>query len=126
LLFFKDFLHSVQFGKPSLVCDFQELNRYFIYDFLIQYCQRLRIKDFIVKTEGVLRKRKGMREYLKGLQTRDLMRRLYSYFVRKVEVPRIRVGKRQTIETLINEEALLLAKFLRDERETWVPRIGVP
>ena len=79
-----------------------------------------------MKTEGVLRKRKGMREYLKGLQTRDLMRRLYSYFVRKVEVPRIRVGKRQTIETLINEEALLLAKFLRDERETWVPRIGVP
>jgi hypothetical protein len=26
-----------------------------------------------------------------------------------------RIGKRQTIETLINEEALLLAKFLRDE-----------
>jgi len=34
------------------------------------------------------------------------------------------VGKRQTIETLINEEALLLAKFLRDERKTWTPRIA--
>jgi len=33
------------------------------------------------------------------------------------------VGKRQTIETLINEEALLLAKFLRDEWKTWTPRI---
>jgi len=33
------------------------------------------------------------------------------------------VGKRQTVETLINEEALLLAKFLRDERKTWIPRI---
>jgi CRISPR-associated protein Cas1 len=32
------FLHSVQFGKPSLVCDFQELYRYLIDDFLIQYC----------------------------------------------------------------------------------------
>jgi len=42
------------------------------------------------------------------------------------EVPRIRVGKRQTIETLISEEALLLAKFLRDERKEWTPRIAVP
>jgi len=29
------FLHSVQFGKPSLVYDFQELYRYLINDFLI-------------------------------------------------------------------------------------------
>jgi len=35
----------------------------------------------------------------------------------------IKVGKRQKLETLIDEEALLLAKFLRDEKETWVPRI---
>jgi len=53
------------------------------------------------------------------------MKQLYRYFEFKVEVPRIRVGKRQTIETLINEEALLLAKFLRDERETWTPRIAI-
>ena len=53
------------------------------------------------------------------------MERLYRYFERNIEVPRIRVGKRQTIETFISEEALLLAKFLRDERETWTPRIAV-
>jgi CRISPR-associated protein Cas1 len=35
------FLHSEQFGKPSLVCDFQELYRYLIDDFVIQHCQRL-------------------------------------------------------------------------------------
>ena len=29
------FLHSKQFGKPSLVCDFQELYRYLIDDYLI-------------------------------------------------------------------------------------------
>lgn len=40
-----------------------------------------------------------------------------------VDIPRIKVGERQTIETLINEEALLFAKYLRDEKETWVPRI---
>jgi len=43
---------------------------------------------------------------------------------KRVEVPRIRIGGRQAIETLINEEALLLAKYLRDERKTWAPRIA--
>jgi len=33
-----------------------------------------------------------------------------------MEVPRIRHGKRQTLDTLISEEAYLLAKFLRSER----------
>lgn len=48
-----------------------------------------------------------------------------SFFETVVEVPRIKVGKRQTIETLISEEALLLAKYLRDERKKWIPRIGL-
>ena len=45
------FLHSEQFGKPSLVCDFQELYRYFIDDFVIQYCQNLAKRKFIFKSE---------------------------------------------------------------------------
>jgi hypothetical protein len=102
-----------------------ELYRHLIEDFLVQYSQRLRRKDFTTKAESVSRKRKGKREYLNNLQTRDLMKRLYKYFEREVDVPRIRIGKRQTIETLINEEALLLAKFLRGERKTWTPRIAV-
>jgi hypothetical protein len=72
----------------------------------------------------VSRKRKGKREYLNNVRTRDLMRQLDKYFQMEVEVPRIRIGKRQTIETLISEESLLLAKFLRDERKKWVPRIA--
>jgi hypothetical protein len=47
-------------------------------------------------------------------------------FERLVEIPRIKVGNRQTLETLINEEALLFAKFLRNEREKWAPRIVNP
>jgi len=53
------------------------------------------------------------------------MKKLNSYFESKVEIPRIKVGNRQTIETLINEEALLFAKCLRHKRETWMPRIAV-
>jgi hypothetical protein len=40
-----------------------------------------------------------------------------------VEVERIKVGKRQTIDTLISEKAYLLAKYLREERNTWIPRV---
>jgi CRISPR-associated protein Cas1 len=120
------FLHSLQYGKPSLVCDLQELYRHLVDDFLAQYCRRLKKKDFTTKTESVSRKRKGKREYLDNPQTRDLMKRLNEFFECEVEVSRIRHGKRQTLDTLISEEALLLAKFLRDEREKWSPRIAVP
>jgi hypothetical protein len=48
------------------------------------------------------------------------MRQLDKFFESYVIVP-MRVGKKQTHETLINEETLLFAKYLRDERETWMP-----
>ena len=78
-----------------------------------------------MKSESVSRKRKGKREYLNGVKTRVMMKQLQTLFESVVEVPRIRIGKRQTIDTLISEEALLFAKFLRDERKTWIPRIAV-
>ncbi len=53
-----------------------------------------------------------------------MMRELNEYFESKVEIPLIRHGKKQRIETLINEEALLLAKYIRNEKETWFPRIA--
>jgi len=56
-------------------------------------------------------------------EARRMMRELGDYFESKVDIPLIRHGKRQRIETLINEEALLLAKYLRDERKTWSPRV---
>jgi hypothetical protein len=49
---------------------------------------------------------------------------LNEYFQSKVEIPRIRMGKKQEIETLINEEAFLLAMYLRNEKQTWIPRIA--
>jgi hypothetical protein len=58
-------------------------------------------------------------------ETNDLAEGLNLFFNHMVEVPRIKVGNRQTLETLINEEALLFAKYLRSERETWNPRIAV-
>ncbi|MBS7631679.1 hypothetical protein KEJ47_08975 [Candidatus Bathyarchaeota archaeon] len=65
------------------------------------------------------------RIHLCEYETNELAEDLNGLFNRVVEVPRIKVGKKQTVETLINEEALLFAKYLRDERKTWIPRIAI-
>jgi len=41
----------------------------------------------------------------------------------RVGIPRIMRRERQEIETLINEEALLFAKYVRGEKPSWQPRI---
>jgi hypothetical protein len=50
------------------------------------------------------------------------MKALEFFFEIEVEITRIRHGKKQTLDTLVNEEPLLLAKFLRNERKEWNPR----
>jgi hypothetical protein len=54
---------------------------------------------------------------------RDFSRKLNGWFEANAEIPRIKVGERQKIETLINEEAFLFAKYLRGEKTHWNPRI---
>lgn len=41
---FLGFLHSEQFGKPSLACDFMELYRFLIDDFIIGFAENLKRK----------------------------------------------------------------------------------
>jgi hypothetical protein len=106
-------------GKLTLVCDFQELYRYLIDDFLIEYCKRISKKDFVTKTEAASRRKRGKREYLSNSETKTLLDELNRFFEIRVEVKRIRNGEHQTIETLINEETLLFAKYLRKEITSW-------
>jgi hypothetical protein len=61
---------------------------------------------------------------LNNTETRDFSRKLNGWFEANTEIPRIRVGERQEIETLINEEAFLFGKYLRGERQTWTPRVA--
>ena len=116
------FLHSVQYGKPSLVCDFQELYRYLIDDYLIERCKKFRKKDFVVVTDFMMRLKMGKRIHLCEYEADSLAEGLNLFFDHIVEVPRVRHGNRQTVDTLISEEALLLAKYLRDEKKEWAPR----
>jgi len=117
------FLHALQHGKPSLVCDFMELYRYLIDDFLIERRTKFNKRDFVAVTDFVLHLRMGKRIHLCEFEAGRLAEDLNRLFERKVEVPRIKHGKRQTLDTLICEEALLLAKYLRGERNSWIPRL---
>jgi hypothetical protein len=47
-------------------------------------------------------------------------------FKRTVNIPRISHGSRQTIDALINEEAYLFARLLRNQKKSWIPRIAKP
>jgi len=120
---FLGFLHSVQVGKPSLICDFQELFRYLTDGFIIEYSRNLNRKDFTVKNEDFSNNKKGKREYLNDVKTHIFVKELNQYFEKKIVLPRVRRGQQQEIETLINEEALLFAQFLRNEKKEWIPRI---
>ncbi len=70
--------------------------------------------------------RKAKRMYLKDEIASDLVDKLKEYFTLGVRIPRMRHGRKRKLETLINEEALLLAKYLRNERKEWTPRIALP
>jgi hypothetical protein len=66
----------------------------------------------------------GKLYYIRDPETKTLLNELNKFFETKVEVKRIRNGEHQTLETLINEEALLFAKYLRKENKSWAPRIA--
>jgi hypothetical protein len=69
--------------------------------------------------------KKGKREYLSDPETKSMLGELNDFFETRVEIKRVRHGEHQTIETLINEEALLFARFLRNELKGWIPRIPI-
>jgi len=77
-----------------------------------------------MKFENYSANRKGKREFLNDSMTNSLVKSLNQYFKNIVTIPRMRMGKRQEIETLISEEALLFAQYLRNEKQTWIPRIA--
>jgi hypothetical protein len=67
--------------------------------------------------------RMGKRIHLCEYETNDLAEDLNSFFEREVLIPRMRYGSKQTLDTLVNEEAYLFAQYLRNERKEWNPRI---
>jgi len=122
---FCGFLHTnTQAAKPALVNDLQEPFRYILDDFLLTRCRGLRKRDFVLKNDCIMRLRMGKRVYLCEYEAGDLAEGLNELFEKKVEIPRMRHGSRQSLDTLINEEAYLLAQYLRNEKPSWIPRLA--
>ncbi len=92
--------------------------------FQIGQCRKLHKKDFVLVTDFMMRLRMGKRIHLCEFEADDLAKDLNGCFEKEIAIPRMRYGKKQTLDTLICEEALLFASYLRNERETWIPRIS--
>jgi hypothetical protein len=101
------------------------LYRYLIDDFLVERCPKLQGIFFVVLTDFMMRLKMGKRIHLFEYEAGSLANGLNILFESEVEIPRIKHGNKQTLDTLISEEALLLAKFLRSENKTWQPRINL-
>jgi CRISPR-associated protein Cas1 len=117
------FLHTIHVEKSSLVLDMMELYRPIADDCLLNFTKGLRKKDFVFQSEDFSKNKVGKREYLKKPLADELMVELTKCFERQVEIPRIEHGARQQIETLICDESTELARYLRNEKREWVPRI---
>ena len=80
------------------------------------------MKDFVLGTDCMMRLKMGKRIHLCEYETDSLAEGLNSLFEKEAEIPRIKHGNNQTLDTLNSEEAQLLAKYLRNERRSWIPR----
>jgi CRISPR-associated protein Cas1 len=115
------FLHKMEHGRPSMVCDYLELYRHLVDGFLIEFCKNLGPDDFKPKNVKVGKKKVGKRVYLKDSMTKEMVHELFDYFETKFYIPRPKRGRRQELETLINEEAFRISRYLRLKGESWVP-----
>jgi len=77
----------------------------------------------ILMTTCIMHLKMGKKIHLKEYETDSLAEDLNAFFQPFVDVKRIKVGDRHTIDTLICEETLLFAKYLRNERKEWIPRL---
>jgi len=90
------FIHSVQFGKPSLVCDFQELHRHLVDDFVIEHYLKISKRNFVLRNEDYSSNKKGKREYLKQEQNKIFVKELNKHFTSYVNISRIKIGEKDT------------------------------
>ena len=107
------YLHSIQFAKPSLVCDIQEIFRGMIDEFLIGYSQNLSEDDF---------EDKNGRMFLKRKESYKMIKAINELFDKRIKHQRIKkYGEHSKIRTAIREEPIKLAQYLRGEKESYKP-----
>ena len=108
------YLHSIQYSKPSLVCDIQEMFRVLIEDFMISYALTLEPESF---------EQYGKRIFLKSQEKLSLIIELTKLLQKKISYNRKQHSKSTTIRTAIKEEAIKLAQFIKTDKASYKPVI---
>jgi CRISPR-associated protein Cas1 len=109
------YLHSIQFAKPSLVCDIQEIFRGLIDEFSISYSQKVNENDF---------ENKNGRMFLKKNESYKMIKAINELFDKRIKHQRIKkYGEQSKIRTAIREEPMKLAQYLRGEKERYEPAL---
>jgi len=104
------FLHSVQFGKPSMVCDLMEPWRAMIEAFILNYHTKLDPDNFTLHGKRSFLKQEPMINYTKALDKHiDTKRTPYNYRDN---------SKTTRIRTAIKEDPKKLAMYLRSNSST--------
>ena len=106
------YLHSMQFSKPSLVCDIQEIFRTVIEDFLVKHHQNIEPESFELK---------GKRVFLKEKEKLKLILEVSNLLKKRIPYQRRNYSKTVKIQTILKEETLKLAQFLRGKNEIYEP-----
>ncbi len=77
--------------------------------------QKFHKNDFALVTDFMMKLRIGKKIHLCEYEANELSEALNLFFNRMIEVSRIKVGKRQTVEDAVQRRSLLLlGKFLKD------------
>jgi CRISPR/Cas system-associated endonuclease Cas1 len=79
------FVYAEAQSKPSLICDIMEIYRSLNDNFLIEFCETLNPKDFILKSEWFSVNRLGKRQELNREKTKELTEKLNEYLKRKLK-----------------------------------------
>jgi len=107
-------LHGEQYLKPSLICDLIEPFRYFIDDFLLSYILKLDPKDSF--------EMEGRKPYLTPIEMKNFIIEVSKIFDKTLDHQRIKkLGKKSKLRTIIKEEPIKLAQYLRGEKTEYTP-----
>ena len=81
-------------------------------NFLIERTKKFHKKDFVPITDFMMTLKMGKKIHPKEFETDKLAKDLNAHFDFMGNVERIKVGNRQTIDTLISERALLFEVYM--------------
>jgi len=106
-------LHGNQYLKPSLIYDLIELFRYNVDEFLVSYILKLDPKDSF--------EMEGKKPYLTSLEMKNYIIELSKTFDKTIKYQRIKkFGKKSKLRTVIKEEPIRLAQYLRGEKTEYL------